>query len=230
MKYLLCISYVNRSDLLHKALLSIRPFLSQALVIDNSKNHELKHNETIKSLVKVEETPIHLTYTQVMNYIHVKAAQRHCDVLFYMHNDAETYEHTFPRLLSFVEQLQQENHKWGLVYTFYDILAAFNMEAIRQAGPWDMNLPMYFSDNDYYRRIKLLNYELVESHLPMIHHGSSTIKSDPVRLIINGITFPLYQSYYQQKWGGEPGKETFHIPFQLFPINPVPNYLSRFDS
>ena len=32
---------------------------------------------------------------------------------------------------------------WGAAFTNYDTLAAFNMQAVRETGPWDINLPQY---------------------------------------------------------------------------------------
>jgi hypothetical protein len=54
---------------------------------------------------------------------------------------------------------------------------------------------------------------MVESGLPVKHEPSQTIKSNPFLNHVNGITFPIYARYYNEKWGGEPGHETFDTPF-----------------
>jgi hypothetical protein len=73
----------------------------------------------------------------------------------------------------------------------------------------------YFSDCDYYRRVQLAGFELLETGRPVVHvdQGSNTLRSDPRREFLNRITFPLYAAYYAMKWGGRPGREKFALPF-----------------
>lgn len=41
------------------------------------------------------------------------------------------------------------------------------------------------------------------------------IHSDPhLQQYVNDITFPMYERYYEAKWGGRPGEERFITPFQ----------------
>jgi predicted O-methyltransferase YrrM len=132
-----------------------------------------------------------------------------------MHNDAEAGEGTPERLLAAVTEAHEAGRAWGVAFTNYDTLAAFNAEALGCAGPWDATLPQYFADNDYYRRLRLCGYEAIDTGLPVAHHNgaSSTVKSDPWRGHHNGVTFPIYGSYYAAKWGGPPGGESFDWPF-----------------
>jgi len=132
-----------------------------------------------------------------------------------MHNDAEAAVGTPERLLAIVEEAVTSKQRWGVVFTHYDTLAAFSMEMVRVVGQWDTTLPQYFADEDYYLRVRLAGYELINTGLPMIHHtnGSSTLKSDPRRRCLNSVTFPLYERYYTDKWGGLPRSETYDWPF-----------------
>ena len=99
--------------------------------------------------------------------------------------------------------------------THYDTLASFNMTMVREVGPWDTILPNYFADNDYYRRLRLAGYEVIETSLPVTHVGGgiNTINSDPRRRFLNGVAYPLYERYYAAKWGGTPGREMYVQPF-----------------
>ncbi|WCR24893.1 hypothetical protein L3476_16040 [Paenibacillus thiaminolyticus] len=154
-------------------------------------------------------------------------AERNCDAVFYMHNDAEAHEGTPEALLAMLNRWLQERPRWGVAFTHLDTLAAFRMEAVKAAGPWDTELPMYFSDQDWYRRVLLSGYEIAHTGLGVTHHndGASTVKSDPYLTLLHQVTFPLYYSYYQRKWGGPLGQETYILPFNQYPVNPVPNYL-----
>jgi GT2 family glycosyltransferase len=121
---------------------------------------------------------------------------------------------TAERFLAITEQEIALRRHWGVAFTHYDALVAFGMTMVRDVGPWDTNLPQYFADNDYYRRVRLAGYSVIETGLTVAHpNASSTIESDPRRKFLNGVTFPLYQRYYARKWGGEPGYETYDRPF-----------------
>ena len=110
-------------------------------------------------------------------------------------------------------KLTAEGRKWGVIWTNYDCLAAFSIPMYREVGGWDTVFPAYFSDNDWWRRIRLAGYEIIESGLPVDHEGSAAIHSDPERLFMNSQTFPLYQKYFEAKWGGVPGQERFTKAF-----------------
>lgn len=215
MKYLIGIPYVNRPDLLKLAVNSIKTYWPHAIIIDNSDRQDLHGEKDLPSDIPVYKPSVPLTFSQSMNLLQHVALERQCEVVMFMHNDAEANEETPEKLLTLLEQLIQcEDRKWGAVFTNYDTLAAFHMQALTAVGKWDTILPQYYADNDYYRRIRLAGYEIINTELAVTHHNvSSTIKSDPARLYINGITFPLYKRYYEKKWGGEPGKETFSTPF-----------------
>jgi GT2 family glycosyltransferase len=102
---------------------------------------------------------------------------------------------------------------WGIIFTLYDVFACFNLKIVDEIGLWDNNLPWYFADIDYYRRLKLAGFKVIEAGQGVTHAASQTINSDPRLKFLNGITFPLHAAYYKAKWGGEPDHETFTEPF-----------------
>jgi len=215
MKYLIGIPYVNRPDLLYLAVNSIKLFWPQAIVIDNSKNYDLRYDKQMSPEIPVYEPPVPLTFSQTMNLLQRMALERQCQVLLFMHNDAEAHPGTPEAFLAVLQELQVSGRKWGIALTNYDTLAAFNMEAVMNVGIWDTVLPQYFADIDYYRRMRLAGYEEVITDLGVTHHNnaSSTIKSDSDRMFLHHITFPLYERYYETKWGGKIGEERFNTPF-----------------
>lgn len=77
---------------------------------------------------------------------------------------------------------------------------------------FDENLyPAYFEDNDFCRRLELINPSLRDSSdiSPKIFRNSMTIEKDPS---LNQ-NFGRNQAYYVAKWGGIPGQEKFNKPF-----------------
>ncbi|EJW19289.1 glycosyltransferase family 2 protein [Paenibacillus alvei] len=227
MNYILGIFYVNRLDLLVQALASIQPCWPHTVVIDNSSSRDLRRETSLSSIVSIYEPPIPFSHSQSQNMLQKWGAERNCDAVLYMHSDAEALKGVPEALLSTIAAWQQVGYKWGIAFTNLDTLAAFQMEAIKTAGPWDTLLPMYFSDQDWYRRVVLSGYPIIHTGLQVTHHntGASTVKSDPLLSHLHQVTYPLYQRYYEIKWGGSLGQETYQLPFNHFPLNPVDHYL-----
>jgi hypothetical protein len=207
-RYLLGVPVVNQPQLLRRAIDSIDALWPFTIVIDNGDEPL-----TGEWPVQVFRPDVPLSFSQTMNLLLRRARGHVCDVLFLMHSDAEAEPDTPQRLLAAAEAAIQANRRWGVIFTNYDALAAFNMRMVEEVGLWDTLLPQYFSDNDYYRRVELCGYELIFSELPVRHEASQTIRGDPVRKYLNDVTFPLYERYYRAKWGGSPGKERFDRPF-----------------
>ncbi len=221
MKYLLGIPYVNRPDLLRLAVNSVQCMWPHTFILDNSPNGEIQRAKADWPVaVRRATAGLTLSFSESMNVIATAAQTAGCDAYFFMHNDAEADPGTAEKLLKFVEAALISKRKWGVVFTHYDTLAALNVEAVAEIGPWDGTLSQYYADNDYYRRLRLAGYEPIEAGLPVKHHNgaSSTFKSDPKRELLNRVTFPLYGAYYRAKWGGDPPHERFQRPFdsQLF--------------
>ncbi len=211
MRYLHGIPFVNREDLLSLAVASARPLWPHTIIVDNSAGGLSPADWPVAVL----RPSLPLSFSQTMNLLQAEAAARSCDALLFMHNDAEAAAGTPERLLAALAEAHEARRRWGVAFTNYDTLAAFNTEAVACAGAWDTTLPQYFADNDYYRRLRLAGYEELCTGLPVTHHNdaSSTVKSDPWRGHHNGVTFPLYAGYYAAKWGGAPGGESFDWPF-----------------
>lgn len=97
----------------------------------------------------------------------------------------------------------------------------FTPSLIEKVGLLDENFfPGYFEDNDYKRRIKLANADIVHLPLHNIHDRSSTLNSSIRFKQKNQYTFQQNYMYYIDKWGGKPGQEKYDTPFnQGLPIN-----------
>jgi hypothetical protein len=217
LSFTLGIPYVNRSDLLRKAVDSVPELWPGAFILDNSVNGDVKACEPDWPVPVHHYPGISLTFSQSLNYIFHEARRRGSKVCLMMHNDAEVQPGTVEALLNLASTASSEGRRWGVIFTHYDTLAAFNMNAVCETGSWDTALPQYYADNDYYRRLKLAGWEWIVTKLAVKHHNehSSTIKSDPWRNLVNTVTFPLYGQYYAAKWGGLPGEERFNKPFNV---------------
>jgi hypothetical protein len=84
-----------------------------------------------------------------------------------------------------------------------------------EIGEFDENFtPAYFEDNDYHRRIQLAGFEAYNvSSAPFYHYGSRTQQHDPILPVVPGPVFETNKLYFINKWGGEPGKESFTHPY-----------------
>lgn len=207
--YCAWIPYVNRPDLLKKAVDSVAEYGNNLTIIDNSPAGD----RGVRGIWKVYQPCVPLSCSQTFNLI-MKATKTYgAKMCVWMHNDAEAEPGTALKLVEFARQLIADKKKWGTVFTSYDALAVLNVELLDVIGEWDVVLPQYYTDNDFYRRMRLAGYESFESHLPVKHEPSQTLKSDPYRQVLNSVTFPLYGFYYEQKWGGRPGEEKYLTAF-----------------
>lgn len=204
-------TYVNRPDLLMRAVVSMSDIAENLTIIDNSKDGI----EDIFAPSKYIRPIYPLFFTQSINYALLEAKKSGCKFLLRQHSDAIAHPGVCLKVVEMARQLTKENRKWGVIFTVYDTLAAFNLDILEDVGLWDTVFPAYYSDNDWFRRIKLAGYEFIESGLPMDHEGSAALFSDPELRFMNDQTFSLYGQYYERKWGGIPGKETFVKPFNL---------------
>jgi hypothetical protein len=208
-RYLLGIPVATGLDLLQRALASVAELAGETVLLDNTE----AGLDGLAPGVEVVRPIVPLTFTQSMNALCRLAEERDRDVLLFMHHDAEAQAGTPRALLDTCHELTAEGRRWGVAFTHYDAFAALNLEAVRDVGPWDTALPHYFADNDYYRRVRLAGWELVDTGLPVAHHTSSALSREPRRRFLNHVTFPLAARYYAAKWGGPPGEERFDRPF-----------------
>jgi hypothetical protein len=207
--------YVNRPDLLDRALLSF-PALSTAhilTIVDNS-GHDQKIDEQ-GGLVRYYQPPVPFTYAQSMNWMLKDAKEQKADVIIHFHSDAySTNPMAEKELLEKIRETESSGKKWACLWTHYDLLWAINVKALDDIGGWDTNFPTYFGDNDVRRRWQLAGWECINTDIKGIdHEGSATINSDPKLQFLNSQTFPLYSYLYQTKHGGEPGHETYEFSY-----------------
>lgn len=209
MDYAAFCPYVNRPDLLARVVSSTAEAGVKLHIINNSDDKNLEAHPAL-----IINPPVPLSFTQSMNFEFLLTKEFGKKYCVHMHSDAVVPPEAFAQLLEYARRMDIEGRRWMILYTLYDVLCCYNVDAVLEVGGYDTNFAAYFSDNDLWQRAKVAGFECINTDIQGIsHEGSATINSDPKLQFLNGQTFPLYSYYYQQKWGGEPGHEKFTVPF-----------------
>jgi GT2 family glycosyltransferase len=141
--------------------------------------------------------------------------------MFFMHNDGLARDGAGKRLLDTAARTFESGEKWGVMFTHYDVLCAFNMAAVRDVGYWDTMFYQYTADSDYYQMLRAAGWPSIDIGGSDVDHrndASNTHKADPLFShrtqwrARDGIDY----RYYAMKWGGGAGEEKFTRPFQDF--------------
>ena len=206
------VMYVNRPDLMNRALKSFPELWDELTIIDNSVGGI---PEEVALPGRVFRPPVPLTWSQAANWMLADAERKGVDFIIHFHSDAASSSPTaIAELLDYARKVKLEGRKWGCLWTLYDVLWCINPVAVRDIGGWDTTFPDYFVDQDTRRRWNLAGWETIDTCIEgIIHEGSATIKSDERLAFINGMTFPHYAQLYRQKWAGDPGQEKYDCPF-----------------
>lgn len=210
--YLAYIPYRNRRDLLDRGVRSV-PELWQNLVIIDQSLDELSVSEHpwLADIAGVYRAaaPI-MSFTQMMNWAQAEAMERAATHLVFMHNDAECIDSVASRALEFA----RDRPRAGVVFTYYDAFAIFNIAALRDVGPWDETFRWYFADNDYYHRMKLRSWECANfGGEKVLHRISQTQQADPAIAAEVAAQWAWHEKHYVHKWGGPTGCERYSIPY-----------------
>jgi len=200
-----CIPWVNREDLLEKAISSVPSWL-RVVVIDHGQDMSI----SLPSGVTRLSTATRLKFTQVQNLMLRLAATNGIKHLFFMHSDASCSTDVFDRL----SEAARANDDWGVIFTHYDVLAAFHVpNLLSRVGVWDETFEWYRADCDYYRRVRLAGLATADTGLVVHHAPSSTIGADPAEKAHVDAVAEWHKLHYLHKWGGEDGGEKFSVPY-----------------
>lgn len=215
--YHVYIPYVNRPDLLERAVRSVPELWKDLTILDNSEDGSAVD---IKQFYPVEvfEPPVPLSFTQSQNFFFKYAKRRGCKFVLWLHNDCEIPAGAVQKLIEYVRNLYAEGRRWGVCFTYYDIFSAVNLEMIDEVGGYDTNIRAYKSDQEFYFRVRKAGWELINTEIEVEvikagHVGSQTIRSDEKLSLINGVIQTADAFYYEQKWGSDAGNEKYEFPF-----------------
>jgi hypothetical protein len=203
--YTVYIPFVNNKNCLDDAIKSLGKYKEMITVIDNSDKQDL-----VLEGIKILKPDVPLFTSQAWNYIAKKCED---DVFMLMHSDATASEKAYEELSKKIEGFK--NEKWSIIFTNYDSFCAINRISYNEIGGADTEFLRYFVDNDLYRRFDLAGYKRGNLDVEVKHKGSMTINSDKMKLLVNGITYPMQKVLYIKKWGGEGGNEIYETPFNI---------------
>lgn len=204
--------YVNRPDLLRRAVEAFPALWPELTVVDNSG---YGIDTELPDSVSVFRPPVPLLYSQSMNWMLADAQRKKVDVIAHFHSDADSTNPTAAQeLLDYARRDLATGLPRACWWTYYDILWAINVKALADIGGCDTHFRDYFTDQDLKRRWHLADWETHNTHIQGIsHEGSATINSDTKLREINARLFTLYGAIYCAKWGGGAGEEVFIHPF-----------------
>jgi hypothetical protein len=220
-KKFIFIPVVNNFHLLEKAINSVSDNIFDKYFIFNNSNSKLtidtKHFEVINNGCR-------LSFTDTQNAMREYAISNNYDYYCFMHNDGEIVDDTAERLIQMADELINAKTKWSVIFTNYDVFCAYSTECVKNIGIWGDKLwnkeqqSGYYLDNDYYRRMKLSIFKLMQlENANVLHNEHSNTIKDPNELMNWNNQQSSVQKHYIAKWGGLPGCETFDTPFNKFP-------------
>ena len=206
MSFCILIPTINQKELLEQALdYYAKNFpKTKKYIVDNGNQDIERYDEN--TTIYVSES--NLGVAASWNYLIKKAIEDGHDKFLILNDDIilTLDEETISRIICrWTEQfiVCRPFYNWCsfiLSKTIYDKVGAF-----------DENFKIcYFEDNDYKYRMDLQGIQIKYEDLlsPEVYNNSMTIKKDPS--LNNFIDNRLY---YLEKWGDEPSKEKYIIPF-----------------
>ena len=216
-KKFIFIPVVNNFHLLEKAINSVPDGLFDDYFIFNNSQQKIQMNT---KQFKIIDRFGRLTFKQTQNAMREYAIINNYDYYCFMHNDGEIVDNTAERLIQMADNLINNNIKWSVIFTNYDVLCAYSTECVNNIGKWgDDNWPKeqqsgYYLDNDYYRRMKFSPYKVLQLPNSKVLHNefSNTIRNEKEKKLWDSQVKKI-SDYYINKWGGAPDNERYTKPW-----------------
>lgn len=157
---------------------------TQIVVVDNSgmsrqnfegrltiSNHAfLNYTLLLNSYgVNVYRSPVRNTFAQLQNMLLELARESRWKDFYTSHQDVIVRSATgSPFFHQILEEQKQARHsvngpeKWAFYFFHYDWLAHVNVDATYDIGPWDVLIPWYPADCDYYTRTRMKGFSILD--------------------------------------------------------------------
>jgi hypothetical protein len=214
-KIVLGIPTLNRADLLKESLEDIAEKLNDLhhyIIIDNG-NQKINIPAAIKDKTTIIRPESNVGVAASWNMILDESFYKHGATEVLILNDDIVLGYTETRLNNVLNKCPGY---YLIVGGYYWSSFFISREGYEKVGKFDEKFfPAYFEDNDYNRRLALINGDgvkrsfYINTFAPKVKRNSMTIKKSP-QLNKN---FDKNKKYYIEKWGGEPRKEKFTKPF-----------------
>ncbi|KAF8462162.1 hypothetical protein BDZ91DRAFT_735393 [Kalaharituber pfeilii] len=140
----------------------------------------LPHEHLLNTLgVNVITTPTLLTFAQLQNFYIYEATKRNWGRFFWSHMDSVVvgyedqvpYQSFYSLIISVLHKIDSANpeDKWAYKFFSYDRLALVNVAAVKQIGGWDTFIPYYFTDCDFYARLQMSGFSLLDEKVGHVY-------------------------------------------------------------
>ncbi|CAF1402541.1 unnamed protein product [Adineta ricciae] len=94
---------------------------------------------------------------------------------------SDAHPHTvYTKMLNSIRQANRTENNWSVIFYHYDLVIAVRTSAYISNGPFDIYIPQYTADCDYYRRLKLSGYVSINQHIVHIFHMPKVLKNELV--------------------------------------------------
>lgn len=205
------IPYINNEDLLVKLIDSIPSDAAEVIhVIDNSPDGLSPDFVQMATFIRSD-----IQISRMHSNLGVGASW---NLVMRLHPKARWWAHFNSDIVLTREKLDRLERSMRLHELTYlsDGMAAFGVRAscITKVGWFDENyVPAYCEDIDYDYRCQLLGVHIENLKVDVEHFGSATLKGSVHYQRENGRSYPANRQYYEAKWGGFVGHESYTTPF-----------------
>jgi hypothetical protein len=154
--------------------------------------------------VNVLQTPAQLSFSQLQNFYIYTARLQGWQYFFWTHMDIVvlSYQHPSPslyqRVISSLNNITDEgsSSRWAFGWYHYDYLSLVNVLAANLIGQWDVDIPYYPSDCDYYTRSRQRGFQILDFRVGHLIDVGSTL-SDTRQQLFNGSYNDVYNELLQ---------------------------------
>jgi len=213
MKYLLATSAFSNPDLLEKCI-SSWPSIGHRLVFIDKDTGLFAEQLNKYTDISYAASPEHLGVSAAWNTILKIAFEINTDMdaVIVVGSDTEMKEGF---LEGFINEFEYNKLEFAVANEFSWNCWCMTKYCYEKVGSFDANMFIYFSDNDYHRRVSLsgVPWKFIGDPTLFSHYGSATIRKSEAYTNANNDTFNMCGMYFQEKWGGPPGNETYKLPF-----------------
>lgn len=190
------------------------------LIIDNSGRYLCEDidfgNYPVDVLYQDENLGCGPSWNTFLSYVYhpYQLPDNYCIIA---NDDVFVHDKTIEHLVTAAKQ-DQDNvffHGSGHSGNSFSLFILTEQGYNKVGGFDEMFWPAYFEDNDYHRRLKLHDLDIIGVNEATFDHiGSATLKNfTQEQARVQNERFRRNQMYYQLKWGGLPHQETYDIPY-----------------
>ena len=148
-------------------------------------------------IISIVPTSSLLSFSHLQNLFFTMAEQSGCRVYSWSHMDIfllpfqedwniyqrsrssiSSSPNAYKKYLDSIYHVNTTEQNWGLIFYAYDWLTAVRTEAFKSNGPFDVAIPQYKADCDYYNRLRLKGYQTINRYIMHVFHMSTILSTN----------------------------------------------------